>query len=136
MKWSVYILLMAALTYVGETIQLPSWLLRQQQEAAASTCQMKDGQQCPYMHSEGSAAPVNAAAPANASSHKSSSAHDCKGCCNPTANCTNCPLCYTAELTSTYTSDGFSTSVRQHYPVIAGKPLTDYTASSWKPPDA
>jgi hypothetical protein len=124
MKWPVYILLMAALTYLGETIQLPSYLLHQQQ-AAAATCKMEKGQQCPYEHS------------AKAATHDGkSSAHDSKGCCDPTANCSNCPLCYTAELTSTYTSARFSTSIRQHYPEIPGQPLTDYAASSWKPPDA
>jgi len=119
MKWPVYILLMAALTYIGETIQLPFHLLEQQQAAAASTtCHMEKGQQCPFEHA------------------KKPSKHDSKGCCNPTADCSNCPLCYTAELSSAYTSAGSSSTVKQHYPEIPGQPLTDYTASSWKPPDA
>jgi len=121
MKWPVYILLMASLTYFGETIRLPFHLLEQQQAATAvSTCNMEKGQQCPYEHEQS----------------KNKSTHDCKGCCNPTANCTNCPLCYTAELTATYTSAGVSTSVKQHYPEIPGQALTDYAASSWKPPNA
>ncbi|MDO6435324.1 hypothetical protein Q4E93_32205 [Flavitalea sp. BT771] len=120
MKWHVHILLMTALTYIGETIQLPFHLLEQQQAATASTtCHMK-GQQCPYEH-EHSGKP---------------SAHDGKGCCNPTANCTNCPLCYTAEVTATYTSAGLSATVRHPYREIPGQPLTDYAASTWKPPNA
>jgi len=121
MKWPVYILLIATLTYIGETIQLPFHLLEQQQAAAASTtCHMEKGQQCPYEHEHS----------------KNTSAHECKGCCNPTANCTNCPLCYTAEVTASYTSAGVSPTVKQHYPEIPGQPLTDYAASTWKPPNA
>jgi hypothetical protein len=104
MKWPVYILLMATLAYISETVRLPFQLSVQQE---TPDCCHKD------------------------------TSHDKKGgCCNPTANCTNCPLCYTAELTVTYASKEQFTCIIQHYPECQEQPLTDYTASTWKPPNA
>ncbi|MBN9384010.1 MAG: hypothetical protein J0H74_24875 [Chitinophagaceae bacterium] len=118
MKWAVYILLMAALIYVGETIRMPFQLAEQQK--IAMRCHQGKEQECPYRHQNGS-----------------SKGNDGKnGNCNPTANCSNCPLCYTAELSTTYTSAGISTTITKHYPEIPDQQLPDYTASAWKPPNA
>jgi len=43
MKWPVYILLMAALTYLVETIRLPSYLAQQQETTKAVCCRMEKG---------------------------------------------------------------------------------------------
>lgn len=121
MKVAVSILLLVTLVYLGESVRMPYYLVEQARMAAANTCPMEKGQQCPYMKHPGKSSP-----------------HDMKGCCNcnPTANCSNCPLCYTAELASSYTSMGCSSLIRQGYPEMPNKPLADYTASSWKPPNA
>ena len=116
MKWPVYILLMAALSYVGETVRLPYKLLQQQE--TTTCCHQGKEVECPYMHPE-----------KMPKDNKS-------GSCNPTANCTNCPLCYTAELTATYTSAGISATIARYYPEIPGRQLPGYTASTWKPPNA
>lgn len=116
MKWAVYILLMAALIYVGETIRMPFQLAEQQK--TATCCHQGKEQECPYQH------------------QNKSSKDNKGGCRNPTANCSNCPLCYTAELSTTYTSAGISTAITKHYPEIPGQQLLDYTASAWKPPNA
>jgi len=100
MKWSVYILLMAALIYVGETIRLPFQLAAQQEQQAKDKC-CRQGKNC-----------------------------------NTTANCSNCTLCYTAELAAAYSSAGIATLITTKYPEIQEQHLTEYTASTWKPPNA
>jgi hypothetical protein len=115
MKGAVYILLMAALIYVGETIRMPFQLAEEQK--TATCCHQGKEQECPYSH------------PGKQSQNNKN------GCCNPTANCSNCPLCYTAEVSATYTSAGISTDITKHYPESPGQPLTDYSASTWKPPN-
>lgn len=118
MKGAVYILLLVTLAYLGESIRIPYYLVEQARLAAASACPMEKGQQCPYQH------------PGRSSSH------DMKGCCNPIANCINCPLCYTAELAASYTSSGCPGFIGKGYPETPAQPLADYAASSWKPPNA
>jgi len=117
MKWPVYILLIAALIYVGETIRVPFQLTAQQQ-ASDRCCHQGKEKDCPYNHPG------------------KSSEGDKDGCCNTTANCTNCPLCYTAELAAIYTSADVAATITKHYPDIPGQQLPDYTASAWKPPNA
>ena len=121
MKGAVCILLLVTLAYLGETIRMPYYLVEQARLAAASCCPMEKGQQCPNMH------------PGKSSSH---SMKDMKGCCNPAANCNTCPLCYTAELTASYTSLGCPDVIKKGYPETPAQPLADYAASSWKPPNA
>jgi len=108
MKGAAYILLMVTLAYLGESVRIPYYLEEKARTAASECC------------------------------HKSSSRNtkDMKGCCNPVANCTNCPLCYTAELASPYTSTGISSLLSKGYPEAPDKPLADYAASAWKPPNA
>ena len=118
MKGAVYILLLVTLAYLGESIRIPYYLVEQARLAVASTCPMAKGQQCPYKHSG------------------KSDTHDMKGCCNPAANCINCPLCYTAELASSYTSSGCPGLIGKGYAETPARPLADYAASSWKPPNA
>jgi hypothetical protein len=121
MKWSVYILLMAALIYVGETIRLPFRWAEQQarQQATKQCCHQGETQECPHRHND-------------RSSHNDNK----NGCCNTTANCSNCPLCYTAELAAAYTSAGITAIITKSYPEIPERHLTEYTASTWKPPNA
>ena len=118
MKGAAYILLLVTLAYMGESIRTPYYLEEQIRSATAECCMSKDGQ-CPYQHP-----------------NKSRNTKDMKGCCNPVANCTNCPLCYTAELASPYTSAGISSLISRGYPQAPDQPLADYAASSWKPPNA
>jgi len=128
MKWPVYILLLAALTYAGETIRLPFQLAEQQaqqerQATATDQCchrGKEKEQECPYRHKDGQ--------------HQNN--NNKNGCCNTTANCSNCPLCYTAELSSIFTSACLPTVITKNYPDIPGQHLTDYTPSTWKPPNA
>ncbi len=121
MKAAVHILLLVTLTYLGESIRMPYYLVEQARTTAAADCrQMKKGQQCPYQHQH---------------SGKGSS-HDTKGCCDPMATCSSCPLCYTAEVACAYASTNFSSTIQQHYPEYTDASLADYTASSWKPPNA
>jgi hypothetical protein len=108
MKGAAYILMLVTMAYLGESVRIP-YYLEEQTRAASSEC-------C----------------------HKSSSrdTKDMKGCCNPVANCTNCPLCYTAEPASPYTSAEVSSLISKNYPEVSDQPLADYAASSWKPPNA
>ena len=119
MKWPVYILLIAVLAYVGETIRVPFQLALQIQQQKTECCHQSKEQECPYMH------------PGRSARDKDTK----NNCCNPTANCTNCPLCYTAELAAIYTTKNISSDITQHYPEIPGQPLADYTPSAWKPPN-
>jgi hypothetical protein len=107
MKGAAYILLLVTLAYLTESIRIPYYLEEQTHIAASECC------------------------------HKSS-CHDTKDMkgCNPAANCTSCPLCYTAELASPYTSAGISSLISKGYPEAPDEPLADYAASSWKPPNA
>jgi len=108
MKGAAYILLLVTLAYLGESVRIPYYLEEKARSAASECC------------------------------HKSSSRDmkDMKGCGAPAANCTSCPLCYTAELASSYTSAGVSSLISKDYPEVTDEPLADYAASSWKPPNA
>jgi hypothetical protein len=48
MKWAVYILLMAALIYAGETIRMPFQLAEEQKTTMC--CHQGKEQECPYNH--------------------------------------------------------------------------------------
>jgi len=108
MKGGVYILMIVMLAYLTESARMPYYLVAQARSTASECC------------------------------HKSSSRDmkDIKGSCNPAANCTSCPLCYTAELASPYTSERVSSLLYKDYPEVPDEPLADYAASAWKPPNA
>lgn len=115
MKGAVYILLLATLVYLTESVRIPYYLGEQTHSAASECCHKMKDEQCP---------------------HQQKGSHDMKGCGNPVANCTNCPLCYTAELAIPYTSVRVSSLISKGYPEAPDQPLADYAASSWKPPNA
>jgi len=118
MKCAAYILLLVTLAYLGESIRIPYYLEEQARSAASECCHTTKEKQCPHQQKG------------------SRDMKDMKGCCNPVVNCTNCPLCYNAELASTYTSAGVSSLISKDYPEALDQPLADYAASSWKPPNA
>lgn len=121
MKGAAYILLLVTLTYLGESIRIPSYLEEQARTATSECCHKMKDQQCSHQHQDKSS---------------SGNTKNMKGCCTPVANCTNCPLCYTAELASPYTSMRVSSLISNGYPEAPDQPLADYAASSWKPPNA
>ena len=108
MKGAAYILLLVTLAYLTESVRVPYYLEEQARAAASGCC------------------------------HRSSchDTKDMKGACNSAVNCTNCPLCYTAELATPYTSAGVSSLISKGYQDAPNQPLKDYAASSWKPPNA
>lgn len=113
-KVSAFILLLATLGFLTETVQMPFVMARMAEKP--SCC---EGMKC---------------APA---AGKGSDHGKCNpdGSCNNTANCSNCPLCYMGTMVGYHSMTVTSTLSSTHYPVLSAGKLADYHSRSWKPPN-
>lgn len=134
MKGQVYILLLASLVFISETILVPSKMVMGRQGLA---CCLAMDMKSPCSHCGHSAgSPDRSAKGSNGRNEGSNSRNEGGSGCNNTANCTNCPLCYTATFLPFYHSSTLYVTGKPDYPVIPGKRVAGYYTRSWKPPDA
>jgi hypothetical protein len=56
--------------------------------------------------------------------------------CNNSANCINCPLCFSATMAVPYHAGALPLLCKRAYPTLPATPVTDYYGRCWKPPDA
>lgn len=114
-KVSAFILLLATLGFLTETVQMPFAMARMAEKP--SCC---EGMKC------------------TPDAGKGSTHGKCNpdGNCNNTANCSNCPLCYMATMVGYHSITVGYTLRSMSYPVLSAGQLTEYHSRSWKPPNA
>src|SRR5580692_6925208 len=154
MKGQVYILLLAALVYISETILVSSRMVMVQQGSLC--CALPTGVETACNHCDHATGSSHKGCPGaghhdrSAGHHDRSTGHHDRSArndnrgngrseggsgCNNTANCANCPLCYTATLSPSYHPAKIYATERPAYPVVPGKRVMGYHPPSWKPPD-
>jgi hypothetical protein len=144
MKGKVGILLFAALIYMMDLVLLPSIM---DAGPAGSSCQAAAVKAPGCCHHGKTAAkgrnpsPVcgkiatgKCAAPAGKPGEPcgKNNPRDC----NNSANCINCPLCFSATMAAPYHAGTPPRLCKRAYPVLPATPVTDYYSRCWKPPDA
>jgi hypothetical protein len=115
-KVSAFILLLATLGFLTETVQMPFVMARMTEKPACC-----GGMECKTDGAKGA-------------SKDGKCGQD--GSCNNTANCNNCPMCYTATPAAVYSLSFDYTLRSTHYPMLSAGELADYHSRSWKPPNA
>ena len=131
LKVSAFILLLATLGFLTETVQMPFVMARMAEKPACC-----EGMQC-----KGDGASADGRRNAEGQ-HSKDGKHGQDGKCNPdgscnnTANCSNCPLCYMGTMVGYHSMTVGYTLSSTHYPVLSAGKLADYHSRSWKPPNA
>jgi hypothetical protein len=120
LRVSAFILLLATLGFLTETVQMPFVMARMAEKSACC-----GGMQCKEMGQ-----------PGKDGRHGQDGKCNPDGSCNNTANCNNCPMCYTATPAAVYSLSFDYTLRSTHYPVLSAGKLADYHSRSWKPPNA
>ncbi len=119
LKVSAFILLLATLGFLTETVQMPFVMTRMAEKP--SCC---EGMNCEMgQHSKNG-------------KHGQDGKCNPDGSCNNTANCSNCPLCYMGTMVAYHSMTVGYTLHSTHYPVLSAGKLADYHSRSWKPPNA
>jgi hypothetical protein len=116
-KVSAFILLLATLGYLTETVRMPYAMARMAEKLPC--CKGMRQKDCP------------------ADAAKKSAPGKCNpdGSCNNTANCNDCPLCYTATPVNRFAVIVPYIHHSTHYPITDADMITGYHTPSWKPPD-
>jgi hypothetical protein len=145
MHGKVGILLLAALAYMTETVLLPSMMAVEPQGQSCQAAGMKKTPGCCHRSKEaaGKCDPaamtdVTKCCKTVAGNAKKEGDHNRK-CdprdCNNTANCINCPLCFSATLTPSLETGIPSILCKPNYPALPAAPISGYYSKCWKPPN-
>lgn len=114
MKLRAFILFICAAIYITETAEVGYMNCSMPAPEAKASCCMSQ-KKCPR-------------------SNHSSSKEDTKDC-NNTANCSNCPLCYTAIFPAADLPSNVSGFYKRQYAILHVNYNSLFCGESWKPPD-
>src|ERR1700744_6263772 len=103
---SAFILLLATLGYLTETVRMPFSMARMAEKLPCCKEMKQEGKKC-----------------------------NPEGSWNNTANCSDCPLCYTATPAAHSTETVPYILYSTRYPITAAGMTAGYHTPSWKPPD-